>query len=499
MNRRVIVALGLALVLGIAIGIAFTTIESSATRGASGGSVSGQASDSEVLYWHDPMVPGTRFDKPGKSPFMDMQLVPVYADEGNGAAVRIDSSVSQNLGIRLGKVERREMQQQLRVVGSVAIDERRVQVVQARVGGTVTRLFVKSPFEPIKRGQALAEILSPEWLSAQQEYLALLDASGASAASIRGAARERLTVLGVPEEAITAIEKTRKTHATTTMLAPSNGVLAEIGVREGSSFAQGTAIAQITNLEVLWVQAQVPESQLALVPMNASVAVRAAAWSGERFDGKVIGILPNVDPQTRTVPVRVEVNNENNKLLPGMFVALDVIGPAHEKQLAVPSEAIIMTGERSAVIVARDHGGFDVIDVTTAGESESYTAIAKGLTEGQSVVLSGQFLIDSEASLRAAVHRLSDVAASTTEMPAADALQHLTQGTIEAITDDQITITHEPVPSLNWPAMTMGFKKPARGLPKDLAIGDRVTFSFFKVDDRSFQIEAIAKPSEQAR
>jgi Cu(I)/Ag(I) efflux system membrane fusion protein len=362
--------------------------------------------DRKVLYWHDPMVPGAKFDKPGKSPYMDMELVPVYADDQAGAGVRIDPNVVQNLGVRLGQVERKTFDVSLDAVGAVAFDERLLEVVQARVAGYVTRLRVKAPLTRVKRGEALFEILSPEWQAAQQDYLALLEAQSPSVQSIRDAARQRLIVLGVPEATIVEIERTRKPHATTTIAAPASGVVTELAVREGAAFVAGAPLARINGLETVWANAQVPEAQVSLVQEGSRVSARATAWPGEKFDGRVIALLPDVDPQTRTLAVRVAIDNAAEKLAPGMFVSLAFSAAEAQPQLVVPSEAVIMTGERNAVIVAREGGGFDVADVSVGAEAGGKTAILSGLKEGQSIVLSGQFLIDSEASLKSTVERL---------------------------------------------------------------------------------------------
>jgi Cu(I)/Ag(I) efflux system membrane fusion protein len=396
-----------ALTAGVALGFALSSMrsnrmedESASTKAAT------DAGGRKVLYWHDPMVPGQKFDKPGKSPFMDMQLVPVYADEAQQGGVRINASVSQNLGIRLAAVEKAVLPQQLRAVGSVAFDERLLELVQARVSGYVTRLHVKAPFEHVHRGQPLAEILSPEWLVAQQEYLALLDGESASVQAIREAARQRLVVLGVPEATIRAIETDRKTHPTTTVFAPIDGVVSELSVREGSAFMAGAPLFRVNGLTSVWVNAQVPEARVSMIPMGAKTTARATAWPSESFAGQVIALLPEIDPQTRTLTARVALKNHDNKLTPGMFVSLEFIGSQTEPQLLVPSEAVITTGERAVVIVARPGGGFDVANVTIGAEMDGKATVLSGLTEGQSVVVSGQFLIDSEASLKSTLNRL---------------------------------------------------------------------------------------------
>ena len=373
----------------------------------SSASASESSPDRKVLYWHDPMVPNVKFDKPGKSPYMDMQLVPVYADdEPGGAAVHVSANVTQTLGIRLGKVEKKALHPRLSAVGSVAFDDRLLELVQARVGGYVSNLRVKAPLTHVKRGQPLADIVAPDWLAAQEEYLALLTAQSVRGQAIRDAARRKLVVLGVPESAIRDIETQHETRATTTVFAPIEGVITELSVREGAAFMPGAALFRINGLGTVWVNAQVPEAQISLIPAGSTVTAHATAWPGMAFTGKVVALLPDVDPQTRTLAVRIAIENPERKLSPGMFVSLDFAGMPGQPQLVVPSEAVIPTGERSVVVVARDSGGFDVVTVTTGIEADGMTSVLSGLSEGQSIVLSGQFLIDSEASLRSAVSRL---------------------------------------------------------------------------------------------
>ena len=400
MNRRtIVIALVAALLAGAALGYWLAERRTPGIAPAAQG-------ERRILYWYDPMRPDVKFDKPGQSPFMDMALVPRYADEAGAAAVRIDPSVAQNLAIRTGKVEKAALEPRLTAVGAVAFDERLLEVVQSRVAGFVTRLYVKAPLERVRRGQPLAEILAPDWRAAQEEYLALLDAESERAGPIRDAARERLAVLGVPELIIRRIEETRIAVATTTLFAPADGVLTELAVREGATFMPGAPLFRINGLDSVWVNAEVPEAQVAAIPPGSAVEAIATAWPGVTFEGRVAALLPEVDPETRTLPVRIAIENSGRKLAPGMFVSLEFAGQAGEPQLVVPSEAVIVTGERSVVIVARGGGGFDVAEVTTGAEADGKTAILSGLAEGQSIVLSGQFLIDSEASLSSAVIRL---------------------------------------------------------------------------------------------
>jgi membrane fusion protein, copper/silver efflux system len=320
--------------------------------------------------------------------------------------VRVSPAVVQNLGIRLGRVERKAISSTLRAVGSVAFDERLLELVQPRVDGYVTQLYVKAPLERVQRGQPLAEILAPQWLEAEQEYLALLDASAERAQTLRDAARQRLVVLGVPEATIRAVETTRKANASTTLLAPIDGVVAELGARSGATFSSGATLFRINGLSSVWVNAHVPEARVSAMPVGGKVEAHATGWPGTAFKGEIVGLLPEVDPQTRTVTARVSLENKDGKLSPGMYVTVDFTSPASEPQLIVPSEAVIATGARNVVIAARQGGGFDVANVTLGGEQDGDTIILSGLAAGQSIVLSGQFLIDSEASLKSTVERL---------------------------------------------------------------------------------------------
>jgi Cu(I)/Ag(I) efflux system membrane fusion protein len=371
-----------------------------------------------ILYWHDPMTPNVRFEKPGKSPFMDMPLVPVYADEaGTDKGVHVPANVTQNLGMRIAKVEKATLARKLTAVGSVAFDDQLLEVVPARVEGYVTRLFVHSALEKVRRGQALAEIQAPAWIEAQQEYLALLDAQSESGRSLQAAARERLRILGVPEAAVRRIETQRKTVGATTIYSPIDGVVSELGVREGAGFAPGTVLFRINGLGTVWVNARIPEAQLALIAVGSKVQASATAWPGSTFAGKVIALLPQVDLDTRTSSARIQLDNRAGKLSPGMFVSLDLMAPQAEAQLVVPSEAVITTGERSVVIVANPDGTFSVANVSTGAEQDGRTVILQGLAEGQSIVASGQFLIDSEASLQSAISRLESPATPMEKSP----------------------------------------------------------------------------------
>ncbi|WP_150118997.1 efflux RND transporter periplasmic adaptor subunit [Massilia sp. NR 4-1] len=361
----------------------------------------------KVLYWHDPMVPGQRFNKPGKSPFMDMELVPVYADEAEASGtVRIRPELQQNLGIRTAPVSEGAFGLELNMVGNVAWDERAVSVVPARASGFVERLHVRAPLQPVRRGQALAELYMPEWVAAQEEYLAVRAMRGSGMAGLEAAARQRMRLVGMEEPQIRQVEASGKVLARLTLTAPRDGVVAELSAREGMAVAAGTPLFRINGLSSVWLLAEVPEAQAASLHPGAAVQGQAAALPGVLLRGKVAALLPEVDAATRTLKARIELDNPAGRLAPGMFVTLSLPSAQGRPALSVPSDAVVQTGRRSVVFVTEAQGEFLPVEVQTGAESGGRTEIRSGLSAGQQVVVSGQFLLDSEASLRGTAERM---------------------------------------------------------------------------------------------
>ncbi|HEV8261863.1 MAG TPA: efflux RND transporter periplasmic adaptor subunit [Burkholderiales bacterium] len=448
------------------------------------------ATSKKVLYWHDPMVPGQKFDKPGKSPFMDMQLVPVYADgDGDQGNVSISSRVQQNLGVRTAEVTMGTLAPAVEAVGSVAYNERDVVVVQARNSGFVEKLYVRAPLDPVRKGQPLAELYVPEWVAAQEEYLAARRMAGTQLEALVDGARQRMRLVGMTEDQIRLIEASGKMHARLTLSAPIGGVVTELGAREGMTVMAGATLFRINGLTTVWVNAEVPETLAAQVRPGNPVETRAPAVPGTTFKGRINAILPEVNPATRTLKVRVELANPGNQLVPGMFATVNLAPAAGKEMLLVPTEAVIQTGTRTVVIVAESEGRFVPVDVETGIESGGRTEIRKGLEAGQKVVVSGQFLIDSEASLKGTVTRMGEMPASENKNTAG--LTHRGEGKVERIGKDEITLSHGPIPSLQWGPMTMGFKLPA-GLPGNFAVGDSVAFEIRQTRDGMYEIVTIS-------
>ncbi len=447
-----------------------------------------------VLYWHDPMMPGQKFDKPGKSPFMNMDLVPVYAEDtasGDGG-VTINARTTQNLGVRLAEVRSLPLPMGFTATGAVGVDERSLSTVQARVNGYIEKLHVRAQYDSVVRGQPLVDIYAPEWLAAQEEYLVLRRATQPDTPALASAARARLLLLGIPQAQITRIEQTGQPAPRVTLHAPEAGVVWEIGAREGAAVNPGLTLFRLASLDTVWVNAEVPESQAALVRPGAPVTARVIALPEALYHGVVATLLPEVNTVTRTFKARVVLTNPQARLKPGMFATL-VFGAADKVALTVPSEAVIHTGRRTVVILAEDNGLFRPLEVDTGREVGDVTEIRKGLAAGQKVVVSGQFLIDSEARLKTTLNRLQ--AAPDAAAASAKPAQHTGSGKIRRIdaAAGTLEISHGPMPTLQWPAMTMLFRADKATLA-NVNAGDEIEFDILEKPskDGDYHITRIA-------
>ncbi len=478
-TNKTLVAGAVMLVVGLGGGWALSQWLSGGSHAGASQPVAGAASAAErkVLYWYDPMVPTQRFDKPGKSPFMEMQLVPRYADEAGsdtGSAVTVSPQAVQSLGLRVATAELRVLQPAVDVVGTVGLNERDVSIVQARANGFVERIFARAPGDVIASGAPLAEVLHPDWLAAQREYLAVR-ATGDP--TLTQAARARLTLLGMPASVVERVESTGQAQVVTTIVAPSGGLIAELMVRQGMTVSAGMTLARINGLGTVWVEAAVPEAMAAAVATGQRAELRLAAFAGEVLRGKVAAVLPEASRDTRTLRVRVEVPNPGGRLRAGMFGQVRLLGAGQGAEVVtVPGEAVIRTGRRALVYVVDAPGRYRPVEVELGAEVDGRLAVLKGLAAGQQVVASSQFLIDSEASLQG----LNIAGAASA---AATAAEHSTRGRVTEIDGATITLDHEPVPALKWPAMTMPFQLAMPDAARGLKPGDAVRFRFRQQGD----------------
>jgi Cu(I)/Ag(I) efflux system membrane fusion protein len=459
--------------LGMSRGMQATPAASDA--GAKGGEMA-RSGDKKVLYWYDPMYPQQRFDKPGKSPFMDMQLVPKYSDEGGSEnGVSVSPRTVQNLGIRTAEARAGSLEARFTAVGTVEYNERSVVLVQARAGGFIEKLHVRAPLDSVRAGDALVEILFPDWAAVQEEFLLLRQRADPGMRELAAAARQRLVLAGMSEEQIAALQRDGKVRNRVTLRAPVSGVIAELGAREGMTVTAGMTLFRIAGLGTVWVVAQVPEAQAGWLVPGSQVEARVPAYPGETFIGRISAILPEVNAATRTLRARIEVANPGAKLKPGMYATVGFISRPRES-LLVPAEAVIRTGERNVVIVAEGEGRFRPVEVEVGAESGADVEIRKGLQAGERVVVSGQFLIDSEASLRSTLARLE----SPGEKPAdgKTPTTHRGKGKVKSVdaAKGRVELEHEPIPSMKWPAMSMGFSVPDKKQLEPLKKGDAVEF-----------------------
>lgn len=353
-----------------------------------------------LLYWYDPMKPEQHFDKPGKSPFMDMELVPKYAGEassaGDAAIVSIDPRMAQNLGMRTAAVRRGPSSSRIVASGSVVVDERRIVVVESRASGWVEQLKVRAVGDSVRRGEVLAAVYAPEFLAAQEE---LRVAGKLGDPTLVDAARTRLNLLGVA-----AGSAVRRSVAIT---APTAGVVTELLAREGAQVSPGMPLMKLADLSKVWIVADLPEAQSAGVHPGMPAQATLRALPGRTFDGSVDYVYPSLDAQTRTLRVRLAFDNTDGALKPGQYAEVALAGSGAQDSMLAPTEAVIRTGTRDVVIVAEGAGRYRPVEVTLGAEQGDETIVLAGLEAGQQLVTSGQFLIDSEASLQGAYNRMT--------------------------------------------------------------------------------------------
>ena len=457
--------------------------------GESSGAGSATDTDCEdVLYWYDPMVPGQRFDEPGKSPFMDMMLVPKCAGEAAEAGVRIDPGLVQNFGIRTAAAEFGVLEPEITVTGVLAYNSRDVAIVQPRAGGYVQRTYGLAQDDVVRRGAPIVDILVPDWGGAQREYIAVLDTGDQALAD---AMRQRMRLLGMNDAMIASVERTRRAQNTITVTAPVGGAVTMLGVRSGMTVMEGQTLAEITGFTPIWLEASVPEVQAANVRQGQPISATLAAYPDQRFAGRIVAILPSADAASRTITVRAELPNPRGRLKPGMFAQVS-LSPDTRRALLVPSEAVIRTGRRNLVMLKQDEGAFLPAEVEIGREANGRTEILAGLAEGEQVVTSGQFLIDSEASLSGIDVRSIDGTMSMATEGSPNMRTHTATGRVTKIAGASITLNHAPVPALEWPSMVMPFALEDAALVDGIEPGDKVEFTFSQ-HDTGPRIESIRK------
>jgi len=450
MNNKIVtlILIIIALAVGVYIG---PRISSFAPAGSADGDSNG--GEKEILYWVAPMDPNYKRDEPGKSP-MGMDLVPVYAgDELSGDAVTISPAVENNLGVRTAPAIVRPLWRRIEATGYVGFDEKRISHINLRTKGWITRLLVDAEGERVKKDDLLFEFYSPELVNAQKEYL---QARKRSDSRLKEGSTEKLLALGMNRSGIDALARRGKSSDNIRVVAPQDGIITVLNIREGMYVQPNTTIMSLADLSSVWLQAEIFESQAEWVAAGQAAEARLDYMPGEVFTGQVDYVYPVLDPKTRTLRARLLFENPGERLKPNMYARVSIFGKLHPNALSIPREALIRAPGRDRVVVALGDGRFRVFEVMTGMESGEFVEILAGIEEGDEIVTSAQFLLDSEASLAGSIQRLDSEPVVLNERRARTVFA---SGRIEAVDagKNRVRISHGPIDELGWPSMTMEF------------------------------------------
>lgn len=485
MNRTSLMIAALSLLAGAAAGMAGMAL-------FAGDDASGGTAEREVLYWVAPMDSSYRRDEPGKSP-MGMDLVPVYAGEepaGAGAdIVRIDPAVENNIGVRTALVRREDFHRHIATVGYVRPVDALTSAVDVRSEGWVEDLRVSTMGDAVDAGALLFRMYSPELVAAQSEYL---QARRIGRSALVEAARARLRALGMTAGQIEAVGRAGQPARLVDVHAARSGIVIDLSVREGQHVHPSATLMTIADLSSVWVVADVFEDEAQAVVAGLAVEMRSPAYPGRVWNGTVEYVYPTVDPQSRSVPVRMRFDNPQGDLRPGSFVNVVIKAEPRSGVLTVPRDAVIRTGRSDRVILAEGDGRYRPARVVPGILSEDRIEILEGLAEGERVVVSSQFLIDSEASLQGAMLRMSPPGPVQAE---AEAAPREVDGTGRVISimagHGMIDLDHAPIPEIGWPAMSMPFRTIDGVDLSGLAVGDNVTFILRETEGGNWLISDI--------
>lgn len=490
-----IVKLTVVLAIGIAIGAVVTSFIPSSTETVQ------QSSEPQPLYWVAPMDANYRRDKPGKSP-MGMDLVPVYPDGGasQGAGpgtVSISPDVINNLGVRTGGVERRTLQDEITTVGYVQFDENKLVHIHPRTSGWVEKLYVKAEGDPIKKGQPLYALYSPELVNAQEELVLALNRNSPR---LIKASKERLKALQFSTSNVKTLKRTKRVQQTVTFFAPQDGVVDNLSIREGFYVKPGTTMLSIGAMDQVWVEAEVFERQAALIKLNDPVTMTLDYLPGRQWEGKIDYIYPTLDKKNRTARIRLKFNNADGLLKPNMFAQVVIHSDSEDSLLTIPREALIRTGQQDRVVLSLGEGRYKSIAVSIGRMDQNFVEVTKGLDEGESVVVSAQFLLDSESSKSSDFKRMHHGDEAPASVWVAGEIQSVMSG------HHMVTATHDAIDVWGWPAMKMDFMVSDTVDFDALKVGTQLHMEVTKGEDKKPSITGIhimnapmLKPAQQAK
>ena len=505
MKGALAVAVGIVVVAAAAGGYYLGTRQGPAPAASSPAAASGAGAEAKkekkLLYYRNPMgLPDT--SPVPKKDSMGMDYIAVYEGEepaAGGSELKISPDRVQKLGVRTQLAEMRTLDRVVRAAGRVEVDERRLATISPKFEGYVEKLHVNATGQPVAKGQPLFEAYSPELVSAQREYAiaargrkTFKDAGAEGQKGLAQLAESSLTRLrnwDVSDEQIEALERTGEARRSVTFRSPVSGIVMEKKAVSGMRFMPGEMLYQVADLSGLWVIADVPEQDIALVTSGRKAQVRINAYPDKWFEGVITYVYPTLRPETRTVQVRLELANPGGVLKPGMFAQVELAAGKAGKVLAVPESAVIDSGVRKVVIVQLAEGRFEPREVQLGTRSEDWVEVKGGIAAGENVVVAANFLIDAESNLRAA---LGGMGSASSSADGSKQVSHRAVGTIDALgPNDTVTVTHEPVASLKWPAMTMDFAFANASLSGAAKPGARVEFEFVERKPGEFVITSV--------
>lgn len=450
--------------------------------------------EKKPLYWVDTMEPTVHYPGPGKSR-MGMELVPIYPEEGqvsDQSSVRISPTVINNLGVRTAPVVQGELARRIEAVGYVEPNENKISHIHTFADGWIKKLYVKTVGEPVKHDQVILQLYSPSLINVQEEYLIAL---GSKNQSLIDASEKRLKAFHISEQQIKQLKETRKSSQLIDIYPHQDGIIAALNIREGMRVTPDTEMMSIVDLSSIWMIAQVFEKQADWVKVGEMAEAKVSAFPEKVWKGIVEYIYPQVDPTTRTLKVRFRFNNSDGILKPNMYANISLFSEAKSNVLSIPLEALIRSSQGDRVIVKLSDGQFQARSVKTGIESGDRVEILSGLKAGEIVVISGQFLIDSETNLNAGLERMGETTSNNKESKTESTATIQGKGIIKKIDlqNSSLTLQHEAIPTINWPEMTMDFSVDKNVDLKQFKVGDKVQFNLKKDEDDSYVITDIKK------
>ncbi len=441
----------------------------------------GGASEPKIKYWVAPMDPNFRRDRPGKSP-MGMDLVPVYDEDevADESVVKISPQVENNFGVKIAEVKKSNISKIIDTVGYATVDENKIEHVTTYVEGWIRNLVVKTTDEKVEKGQLLFELYSPVLVQAQEEYVLALNSSNKE---LINAGEQKLETLGVTIDQIKLLKQTKKVTSEIKVFANQPGIISSLSIREGMYVKPGTQIMTIEDLSSIWVIAEVFEKNANLVEVGQHAVAKFPYMPGKEWMGKVDYVYPSLDKKTHTLRVRITFPNIDILIKPNMYANVNIhANPLHDV-LTIPSTALIRAGRGDRVILSLGEGLYRPQPVKIGYQSNGENVVLSGLSQGDNVVTSAQFLIDSESSIKASFSRLDN--SSVDESEVIEYKEYMAMASVTKINKEKHTVLldHQAIPEIEMPAMKMEIMVDKAVDLGDLSEGDNIHFIFIMKDN----------------